>query len=233
MVVEVGAGEPPVERGGGGVVAGLERGRAASARASRSAKSAGLMTLRWMIENTISIWLSQEAWIGRCTSRRSATPACIRSIERCPLWRRAVVDDPVHPPRRGVGLGGHHLVDQVAERHDPGLVGDRADQPGPVDVVGAHVGEGAAPLVLELHPPTPPGPGGERGMAAAQRLQLGLLVGGDHVVVIAERHTAPDAGVQVQHPGRLGGEVGVPGEDPRPVPPRLDRVVVQPAPHRR
>ena len=51
-LVEVGAGEAPVEGGGGGVVTGskaISRWR----RALRSAKSAGLMTLRWMIENTV------------------------------------------------------------------------------------------------------------------------------------------------------------------------------------
>lgn len=70
-------------------------------------------------------------------------------------------------------------------------------------------------------------------MAAAQRLELGLLVRGDHIVVRTEANPAPHAGVEVQDPGRLGCEVGVAGEDPRPVTPRLDGVGVQPAAHRR
>ena len=38
------------------------------------------------------------------------------------------------------------------------------------------------------------------------------------------------AGVEVEHTGRLGPEVGVAGEDPGPVLPRLDRIRTQPAP---
>jgi hypothetical protein len=68
-------------------------------------------------------------------------------------------------------------------------------------------------------------------MAAGQRLELGFLVRADHEVVLAERLAVPAAGVEVQHPGGLGGEVRVPGEDPRPVTPRLDGVGPQPAPH--
>ena len=44
------------------------------------------MTLRWITENTISIWLSQEAWTGRCTSWAVGHAWRIRSIERCPAW---------------------------------------------------------------------------------------------------------------------------------------------------
>ena len=45
-----------------------------------------MMTLRWMIEKTISIWFNQEAWMGRWTSRHFGWAAFMRSIERCPLW---------------------------------------------------------------------------------------------------------------------------------------------------
>jgi len=70
-------------------------------------------------------------------------------------------------------------------------------------------------------------------MTAVECLELGLLIRGDHVVVGAERDAVDDAGVEVEDPSCLGGEVGVAGKDPRPVAPRLDRVSVQPAAHRR
>jgi hypothetical protein len=38
------------------------------------------------MENTISIWLSQEACTGRCTSCAVGQAERIRSIERCPAW---------------------------------------------------------------------------------------------------------------------------------------------------
>ena len=101
-----------------------------------------------------------------------------------------------------------------------------------MDVVGGEVGQGAAAAVLELHPAGASRRCGQAWVAAAQGLQLRLLVGTDHVVVGAERLTVPATVVQVQHGAGLGAEVGVAGEDPGPVLPGLDRVCGQPAAHR-
>ncbi len=49
-----------------------------SARSSRSAKSCGLITLRWTMEKWIPIWFSQLAWTGRCTSWAVGQVARIR-----------------------------------------------------------------------------------------------------------------------------------------------------------
>ena len=152
QVGQVGAGEAPVERPGGGVVAVLEALAAGRPGRARSAKSAGLITLRWMTEKTISIWFSHEACTGRCTSVAVGQAALIRSIERLPVVGGPVVDDPEHPPGRGVRLGGHHPLGQFVKRRDPGGGRDRADQLRPVDVIGADVGQRAVPLVLELDP---------------------------------------------------------------------------------
>ena len=62
-------GETPIERTGGVRCSGPRNDQRRSARAARSAKSAGLITLRWMTEKTTSIWFSHEAWTGRWTSR--------------------------------------------------------------------------------------------------------------------------------------------------------------------
>jgi hypothetical protein len=70
-------------------------------------------------------------------------------------------------------------------------------------------------------------------VAAAARLNTGLLVGADDVLALTEPLALEDPVVQVQdHPG-LGGEVGIAGKDPGAVLPRLDRVLLQPAPQRR
>jgi hypothetical protein len=70
-------------------------------------------------------------------------------------------------------------------------------------------------------------------MAAAAGLDGGLLVGTDDILAWFQLLALEDPVVQVQdHPG-LGGEVGIAGEDPGAVLPRLDRVLVQPAPQRR
>jgi hypothetical protein len=52
--VEVGAGERPVERCGGGVVAILEGEYPFGEGASRSVRSLGVSTLRWRMEKKIS-----------------------------------------------------------------------------------------------------------------------------------------------------------------------------------
>ena len=70
-------------------------------------------------------------------------------------------------------------------------------------------------------------------MAPRQGLELGLLIGADHILVGAELDPAPEPLVELEHPGRLDREVRVPREDPRPVLPGLDRVLMQPPPYRR
>src|SRR6478672_13411625 len=47
---------------------------------------------------------------------------------------------------------------------------------------------------------------------------------------VPQRRVVEAAGVEVEHPGRIGAEVGVAGEDPGAVLPGLDRIGGQPAP---
>jgi hypothetical protein len=46
-------------------------------------------------------------------------PALLETVDRflAPV-DRAVVHDPEHPPGRGVGLGAHHLGNELIERVD-------------------------------------------------------------------------------------------------------------------
>jgi hypothetical protein len=69
-------------------------------------------------------------------------------------------------------------------------------------------------------------------VAAAAGLDGGLLVGAEDILVVAERLAGEPPLVEVEDDGCLGGEVGVAGKDPGAVLPRLDRVVLQPAPQR-
>ena len=133
------------------------------ARVSRSAKSAGLMTLRWSTEKTISIWFNHEAWTGRWTRMAVGHAVRIRSIEARPAW-----EDPLSTTqntRRAEAYGSLVIttVHQVGERGDPGRGRDLADQVGVVHVVGAEVGQRATAFVLELHPAIGVGPAGSGG----------------------------------------------------------------------
>ena len=54
----------------------------------------------------------------------------MRSIERAPLCDEPLSTTPEHPPRRGIGFGGHDLGDEFLEGFDAGLGGDLGRAPG-------------------------------------------------------------------------------------------------------
>jgi len=61
-------------------------------------------------------------------------------------------------------------------------------------------------------------------MAAQPRLDTGLFLGADNVVLGAEGVALPGARIQIHHPARLLGKVGITGKDPILVPPGVDRI---------
>ncbi|MCE7883309.1 MAG: hypothetical protein DYH08_05490 [Actinobacteria bacterium ATB1] len=65
------------------------------------------------------------------------------------------------------------------------MVGAIVPKAGLADVASAEAGEGAGTLVLDLDPVALPGPPARPG-SPGQRLELGLLVGADHVLVVLE-----------------------------------------------
>src|SRR4051794_41228884 len=108
------------------------------------------------MEKKISIWFSQLAWIGRCTSWAVGQMRLIRSTACGPWWEEPLSTIPEHPGRAGVGLGAHHLLDQLGGRGDAGGRRGAAEHPGGVRVVGGQIGQGAAAAVLELGPANAP-----------------------------------------------------------------------------
>jgi hypothetical protein len=135
--------------------------------------------------------------------------------------RAAVVDDPEDGLGRRVGLAGHDLLNEAAERLDPGLGLAAPEQAGVVNVPGGQVCQRAAALVFELDQRRSPGTGWDRRVAARERLQLGLLVGADDVFAGVQQPALKAPGVQIEHPARLGLELRVAREDPRTRLPRL------------
>ncbi len=81
--VEVGAGEAPVERGGGGVVAILE-GEYPCGEGVEIGQVVGVSTLRCSMEKKISAWFNQDACTGRCTSWAVGHALLIRVTEARP-----------------------------------------------------------------------------------------------------------------------------------------------------
>jgi hypothetical protein len=103
---------------------------------------------------------------------------------------------------------------------------------GVVDVQRGEVGHRPLPGVLELAQAGPAGSGRDELVATEQRLELALLIGGDHVVARVKELALPAALVEIQDPAGLLGEVPITREDPRAPRPRTDRVLGQIAPHR-
>jgi len=90
-----------------------------------------------------------------------------------------------------------------------------------VHVERGQVGQGAAAGVLELDPAGAFGSWWQVVMAAAQGLELGLLIGADHVVdhvlVGSQPSPLPAPVIQLEHAFGPGGEVAITREDPQPV----------------
>jgi hypothetical protein len=147
--------------------------------------------------------------------------------------RGAVVNDPVDSPGRRVRRCGHDLLDEPAERFDPGLVLDAVKQVGVVNVPRGQVRQRPAALVLELVAAPAPRARWLGLVATSERLQLALLIGRDHVLVRPQALAVEHARVQIQCPAGLSRELGVAAVDPALLLPRLDRVPVQPPPDRR
>ena len=78
----------------------------------------------------------------------------------------------------------------------------------------ARVGQRAAALVLVLDTAADTRPGWRCAVAAREHLQLGLLVGRDHVLIDFKPPPLPGPAVEVEHSARLGLEVGVAREEP-------------------
>ena len=80
------------------------------------------------------------------------------------------------------------------------------------NIVGGQVGEGAEAVVLALGPHRPSRPRREREVDAHAGLDAGLLVGAEHVLVLAERLPFPFPLVEVQGAGGLRAKCGLRGK---------------------
>jgi len=141
--------------------------------------------------------------------------------------RRAVVDDHKHALRLVVRLDRHELLDELIERDDPVLRCATVEQLRAARVPGSQVAQRAASLILVLDAlATCDGArGGQRCVLARSGLDRGFLIAAHDVVAGMQQLAFPAACVEVEDPAGLGGEVGVAGEDPGAVLPRLDRIL--------
>ena len=201
-LVEIVAAELPVEGFGHRVVALLERGEP-FADLVEVGEVVGVDDFA-LHDGEVDLALIQPGGVHRQVDEPQRRPLALQPIDgTLAAVAGAVVHDPEHPLSDCVGLDGHDLFDETAERGDAGGGLAAAHHLGPVHVIGGEVGERATPfvLVLDAHQPGPTG--GQRRMAAAAGLDAGLLIGADHE--LAAHPTA-----RLRTPGRT---------DPTPPPP--------------
>jgi hypothetical protein len=77
-----------------------------------------------------------------------------------------------------------------------------------MDIPPSQVGQGAAAAVLKLAKRRAPGAGGNRRVAAAERLQLGLLVSAHHELARVKQLALETPRVQIEHSPPSGGSRG-------------------------
>jgi hypothetical protein len=113
---------------------------------ARSTKSLGVRTLRWTGE--VDLDLVQPRRVDGQVDQAQVAPHALQPLDGClAAVGGAVVDDPEHPLGGGIGLAGHDLGDQPAER-----VEDR-----PLVAVLRFVPQSAGPSKSAVHPRIAPG----------------------------------------------------------------------------
>jgi hypothetical protein len=175
-------------------------------------------------------------------------PACMhRTVRRHQTWifltepryacgctvSRSIVHNPENSTRFLVWRTLHDLIDEPVEGSDSALSLTTAKQFRPMHVQRRQIGPRSTTLVFmfDFHGRTRSG--WQRCVAAATRLNAGLLVGRQDEFIIFEAATVPDPFVKIENASRLFSKTRVSGEDPATMLPGSNCILVQPSPYRR
>jgi len=142
-----------------------------------------------------------------------------------------VVDDPEDAAGVVVRRAGHDLLDQAIKRRDAVFGLAAAEDSGVMYVERGDVGPGTATKILMLDMHDCARATSLRRVLAAPRLNAGLLICGNDELIIYQADAFPIAGIQNQEAASFVGKVGITREDPTPVIPGADGVLMQPAPN--
>ena len=231
--VEVGAGELPLKRLGDLLVAAAEREELLF-EVGESREVVGGEDLA-LDDGEVNLGLVEPTGVDGGVHEEQVLVPVSKAFDRfLAAVRGAVVDDHEHAPGLAVGLDAHELLDQRVERDDPVDGGAPIEQLRAACVPGRQVAQSPASLVFVLDALTTldAGLGGQRCVLAGSGLDRGFLVAAHDVIAGLQQFAFPSAGVEVEVPAGLLGEVGVAREDPGAVLPRLDRILLEPAPDR-
>jgi hypothetical protein len=229
---ELGAGEVPGERLGDLVVALLEVVERAS-ECGGVLEVVGIQQLA-LDDRVVDLDLVEPAAVDRGVDEDQVRPPALEALDALlAAVIGAVVDDPEHARGGGVGLFGHDLVHEAVERGDPALGFAAAHDPSAPHVPCIEVAQRAHPLVLVLDELTATRCRRRARVDPRPGLDRGLGIGADDAVAGLKQLALPATLIQIEDRAGPLQEVGVAREDPRALPPRLDRVLCQPPSDRR
>src|SRR5215469_4798499 len=163
-----------------------------------------------------------------------------RRVDEEQLWIRAlqtlhrpgatvsgtVVDDPEDAASIVVWGSSHYLLDKAVKRCDAVLRLAASKDPGVVHVQTGDVGPGPAAKVFMLHLHRATRATGTSRVLAPSGLNAGFLVCRDHELIILQRVVFPRAGIQVENATGFVGKMGIAWEDPTPVVPGANSVLM-------
>ena len=124
----------------------------------------------------------------------------------------------------------HDFADEAIDRSNSAFDFTAAENLCPMDIPSCQISPGAFAKVLVLDASGTIGSGWQGRLFPAASLNAGLFVGGDDVVVSAQRSAFPDAFVQIEDRTRFVGKVGIARENPASMLPRPKCVAAEPAP---
>jgi hypothetical protein len=227
--VEVTAGELPLEGLGKSAVVVLE-GEKAFPQLLERGEVVGRQSLS-LKDREVDFHLIEPTGVDGGWDHDDIGPLALESpLAGLSTMRRAIVDNPEHPSGRAIGWLTHDLVDEAVKRGDSGRELTTTVDLGPSHIPSCQVSPSAQPLIFVLNANSFVRLRRQGGMAAMTGLNAGFLISAEHTVLWEERLAFPDPFVQIQDPSGLLLEVRVPGKDPTPVAPRLDRILGEPAP---
>ncbi len=165
-------------------------------------------------------------------NRVNCGPGLLQSPYRgCTAMYGAVIDHEKDAICSAVGRLLHDLGHELIKGFDVGFGFAATEKFRTMHIPGDEVSQGATAYILVLDAHDLARSWWLRRMRAHPRLNAGLLVGTQNVLVREQRATFPFPMVQIEDPIGLGLKVRIAGKDPRASVPGAQRIVMQPPPY--